>query len=172
MQKVVISIMKTLLKIVSIILLLFIICFFVVLSNAIYYMYYYKETVALIANINMENKFTLFLPVDRYAVTLVSTEQYFQTEKSISGKILVNGQHLSTFNVYESDINIGPVTESNISDRRPNKLYPETHNVPGYFYLKQIGVFNIEDHKYCTLEIIFDSVPENVLLKIETYMRK
>lgn len=135
-------------------------------------MYYYKETIAFITNIDMENKFTLFLPVDRYAVTLISTEQHFQTKKSISGKIFLNGKHLSTFNFYESDINIGPVTESNSNNRHPHKLFPETHDIPGYYYLKKICVFSVENPNPYTLEIAFDSVSDNVLLKIETYLRK
>jgi len=142
------------------------------LLNSLYYMYYHKETVAVITDIQMTNRFTLFLPVDRYAVTLISTEEHFQPQKSISGRILLNGNHLSSFDFCKSDINIGSLPESSTLDRRPNKPYPETHDILGYYYLRKICDFRIEDRNPCTLEIVFDSVQDNIFLKIETYMMK
>ncbi len=143
------------------------------MANSIYYMYYFKQTVAFITDIDKQNKFTLFLPNDRYAITLVSTDQNFKAQKPISGKIFFNGIQLSTFSFYGSDGNAGEnIIMADLSSPPHTQPWPHTHDIAGYYYLRTIGDFHVENRNSCTLEIVFEYVPDNILLKIETYLRK
>jgi hypothetical protein len=166
-----ISNMKITIKILT---LAFIVLYSVNIINTLYYMYYYKETIAFIANIDRKiNNFMLFLPIDRYALTFVSDKQFLDEEKTISGTVCINSNILNNFNIDINDKKITNTSTEPIIVNSPFNLpYPDTHNVPGYYHVGKIGSFNIENNNYCKLEIIFDSVPKSIFLKIETYMAK
>ena len=164
---------KALGLIIVILLVLISIIFTTFVFNNAYYMYHVKETVAFITDIEKENDFILFLPIGRYALTIISHEQHLHPQEIFSGKVFLNDNLVSTFHVDMKDIHTDRAIADSYMPKQPiNLLYPETHSIPGYYHVEKIGVINVEDRNYCTVKITLDTQPENLLLKIETYMRK
>lgn len=146
-------------------------------SIQLYYLKYCKDTVAVIIPVcTQELDATFFLPKGEYVLSVLSGDPSKLSGEEIKGKIAVTSENTDSFSLYYTKHELDWIYENH--DRTPqrasirrNMRYPWTHHIKGYYLVDLAGYFSVPDSFHITkLNASFESLPEEIYLKIETFM--